>query len=136
MTKYSISKRFESFLGGKVLLIEIDAVEDARGTLSPFNFTEISFAPKQVAIINSFDGVSRGEHAHKSGKQALICVSGAVTLDLKHGSDEAQVRLEAGRNAAVIESPVWCRQIYHGKSPSLMVFSDVLYDPDNYVQNP
>lgn len=134
------AKKFTEFthikselLGGKVKLVNCDDILDERGSLTPIHFQDLGFDAHRMAIIQSFNGASRGGHAHKEGSQLLVCTSGSVTVELRHAGQQATVLLKPGDNALLISAPVWARQTYHGASPSLVLVSDVPFHPENYL---
>lgn len=111
----------------------MEGVADRRGTLVPIEFATLDFAPARAFLVNANDGATRGGHAHRSGVQLLVRVSGRVDVTLRLGEDLAEVSLDEHGNALLIEAPVWSRQTYRGSAPAILVLSDSPFDPDDYL---
>lgn len=61
-------------------------------------------------------------------------MSGEIDIELRHEGEIEHVRLDGSNRAVMIETPVWSRQTYRGENPVMVVFSDVAFDPDNYLE--
>lgn len=135
MTSKARSGESRFLYNGKVRIIELEGIADHRGVLTPAHFSDISFEPKHMAIVQARHGVVRGGHAHKAGQQALLCLSGKIRLDLTYCGKSAELVLQPCKHLVIIESPVWAQQTYYGETPSLLLLSDRPYDPDGYTEN-
>lgn len=107
--------------------------EDQRGTLVPIAFDSLDFSPAHAFLVTAKDGATRGGHAHRKGCQLLLRVSGEIDVAMTLGTETVDVQLDAHNNALLITSPVWSSQTYHGREPALLVLSDRIFDPANYV---
>ncbi|NND67013.1 MAG: FdtA/QdtA family cupin domain-containing protein [Halioglobus sp.] len=106
---------------------------DERGKLVPIEFGALDFDPVHAFVVTGNDGAVRGGHAHRSGSQLLLRISGTIEVSMALGSDSATVQLDEVRNALLINSPVWSSQTYHGSEPAILVLSSTLFDPANYL---
>lgn len=120
-------------LGGRALIISTESIKDERGSLTPLHFENLGFRAQRIAIINSKDGMTRGGHAHATGSQVLVCVSGSVEVEMRYEGSSDHVVLHPGVNALLIHSQVWARQTYRGDAPCLILMSDGAFSLDNYV---
>ncbi|MBX9747596.1 MAG: FdtA/QdtA family cupin domain-containing protein [Hyphomonadaceae bacterium] len=122
-----------SHFDGRVLGCHFQARVDARGALTPFEFTALPFTPVRAFVVSGAPGASRGGHAHVRGQQLLVCLSGEVEVEAAFEGAAISLMLDAQANAVLIRSPVWSRQIYRGEGAQLLVFSDVPFDPESYI---
>ena len=69
---------------------------DERGQLVALEeFKDIPFRIKRVYYMyNTVAGVVRGNHAHKSLQQILICIHGSCKVRLDNGKDQRYLHLE------------------------------------------
>jgi dTDP-4-dehydrorhamnose 3,5-epimerase-like enzyme len=123
----------ETFLGGKVFRIPTQSFEDVRGVLTSIEFTRYGFQSVRAFVVAAPAGAVRGGHGHAKGRQILMQISGEIELEVAHRNRCERVMLDAQRRAVLIEPPVWSRQTYGGENPSIIVFCDTPYDPDDYL---
>lgn len=121
-------------LGGKVTVLDTMSHEDARGILTTLEFGPLAFSAVRAFVVEAPDGAVRGGHGHRRGRQLLLRVSGEIDVELRHGGEVEHMRLDQSNRALMIEAPVWSQQTYSGESPVMVVFSDVAFDPDNYLE--
>lgn len=122
-----------SWFSGKVATLELCGTEDERGRLTPIDFAQLPFVPVRGFLISAPSGACRGGHGHRTGRQLLIRISGEIEVEVSWDGESRTVILDAVSNAILISAPVWSRQFYRGKAPSLLVLCDTLYDPESYV---
>lgn len=111
--------------------------EDMRGSLSVVEVGEhLPFVPKRCFWV--FDvptGEVRGEHAHKTLHQYLICVSGSVNVIVDDGVSRAEVVLNNPSKGLHISPGVWASQYKYSKTSVLMVLASDKYDPEDYIRD-
>jgi hypothetical protein len=78
--------------------------------------------------------MQRGGHAHKRCRQVLICLDGAIEIELSHTGRRASVRLDARDQGLLIEPPVWSRQTFIDADAQLLALMSEPYDPDDYLE--
>lgn len=122
-------------LADKVTHFHMPGISDSRGLLVPIDFGLLQFQPVHYFVVKGHDDVRRGGHAHRVGRQVLLCISGQVEVDLVWQGERATITLDERANAVVIPAPVWSSQTYSGNA-ILLVFSDHPYDPDGYLAEP
>lgn len=112
---------------------------DARGQLVALesSSSEVPFEVKRVYYIyDTTPGTIRGNHAHKSLKQVLICISGActITCEMPDGSI-SEHRLDWPDRGVFIEGLVWRQMKEFSKDAVLMVLASEHYDEGDYIRD-
>ena len=112
-------------------------VTDMRGALS---FAEIEqhipFAPQRYFLI--FDVPSRevrGEHAHKTLHQFLVCVKGSVSVALDDGKRRDEILLDSATVGLHIPPMVWGVQYKYSADAILLVLASDVYAADDYIRD-
>ena len=119
-------------LDGRAVWVPMTVHPDERGTLSVLALAELDFVVVRVYTVDAPDGAVRGGHGHRHGRQILMCMAGAVEVELRAGGDIEHVTL-AGRAPGLLINPgVWSRQTYRGAGASLLVLCDTHFDPADY----
>lgn len=118
-------------------LIRLPLIEDLRGKLS---FGEIEqhlpFTPKRYFLV--FDVPSqevRGEHAHKTLHQFLVCVKGSVSVALDDGQSRDEIKLDSPNLGLHIPPMVWGIQYKYSSDAVLLVLTSDIYRAEDYVRD-
>lgn len=118
-------------------LIRLPLIEDLRGKLS---FGEIEqhlpFTPKRYFLV--FDVPSqevRGEHAHKTLRQFLVCVKGSVSVALDDGQTRDEIKLDSSNLGLHIPPMVWGIQYKYSSDAVLLVLTSDIYRADDYIRD-
>ena len=118
-------------------LIRLPLIEDLRGKLS---FGEIEqdlpFSPKRYFLV--FDVPSqevRGEHAHKTLHQFLVCVKGCVSVVLDDGQSRDEIKLDSSCLGLHIPPMVWGIQYKYSLDAVLLVLTSDVYCADDYIRD-
>jgi len=120
--------------GGAAVLFEIRDHRDDRGSLVAVDFAGLPFTPRRMfAVRDVAPSASRGAHAHARGGQLLICLSGSVAVELRHGEDVDRVDLASPADALLLGEQVWATQRYSGTDAVLLVLASEPYDATSYV---
>jgi hypothetical protein len=125
-----------TLLDGKVKLYRFAAMTDERGSLFPVDFSQMAFSPVRAFLVEAPPGTARGGHAHATGQQLLLCVSGCIEIGLSLNNQEETLVLNSPESGVLIAAPVWSRQTYCTQDSRLMVFCDTPYDPSSYIHHP
>lgn len=97
-----------------------------------YNIEYGKFESKRSFTIVNAMGI-RGNHAHISMNQLLICVEGSCMVTCEDENNTHVVMLKTGR-AIYIPSGIWATQKY--LKPSMMiVLCDQYYDENDYIRN-
>jgi UDP-2-acetamido-3-amino-2,3-dideoxy-glucuronate N-acetyltransferase len=120
-------------LGG-AYKVDLISQSEARGALIAAEFDALPFKPRRMFIVKDVPiGAVRGEHAHKSNEQALICLAGAVRIELRFKGRADSVDLDAPHEALVIPAGVWSAQTYLTPDAMLLVLASEPYDAQGFV---
>lgn len=112
---------------------KIRVFDDERGTLIPIEFDSLGFEIKRVFIVNNVPiGSIRGNHAHYTTKQYIICVKGGVDVVLHDGKNEVKYSLNKGDTVLVPEL-VWDSQIFNTEDAEILVLCSNNYNIDDYI---
>ena len=110
---------------------------DERGQLVALEeHKDIPFEIKRVYYMyDTGKGVTRGQHAHKSLEQILICIHGSCKLMLDIGKEKKIVSLEKPYEGLYISNNIW-REMYDFSSDAvLMVLASDVYKEEDYIRN-
>lgn len=111
-----------------------EVVPSGRGNLF---FLEMSsmptvFVPKRLFIVDSVpNGMTRGNHAHRTGQQFLVCIKGIVEISIDNGKEKKTVKLLPG-DALFHDKMEWGAQKYFDNAVMLSICSTE-YNPDDYI---
>jgi dTDP-4-dehydrorhamnose 3,5-epimerase len=123
---------------GRVRRLSIPPHGDHRGSLValetdgvvPFEIRRIYY------IFGTLPHVVRGEHAHRTLSQMLICVKGACTIDTETSTGEQATHVMASpTEALLIEGLVWREMRDFTDDAVLLVLADQRYDEGDYVRD-
>lgn len=121
---------------GLVAVVDVPSHPDPRGTLTPISFADHGFQAVRAFVVTAPQGQVRGGHGHHRTRQLILRVSGTIVVEVRRAGGTADLTLDASTPAVLIEPGVWSRQTYLGDHPSVVVFCDTEYDPDDYVTDP
>jgi dTDP-4-dehydrorhamnose 3,5-epimerase-like enzyme len=123
----------------KVQKIVFSPHGDDRGKLIALEAlsSQVPFEIKRVYYIyDTTPGTVRGNHAHKTLKQVLICISGACTIacEMPDGT-KTEHRLDWPDWGLLIEGLVWRQMKDFSKDAVLMVLASEHYDETDYIRD-
>ncbi len=98
---------------------------------------QVPFEVKRVYYIyDTTPGTVRGNHAHKTLKQVLVCVSGACTIvcEMPDGTT-TECRLDWPDRGLLIEGLVWRQMKDFSKDAVLLVLASEPYDEADYIRD-
>jgi acetyltransferase-like isoleucine patch superfamily enzyme/dTDP-4-dehydrorhamnose 3,5-epimerase-like enzyme len=120
-----------------VKLYRLPRVKDMRGDLT---FGELEngmpFLPKRYFFV--YDVPSRqvrGEHAHRTLHQFLICVKGSCTVQLDDGQNRSEVQLNTPTLGLHIPPLVWAAQFNYSNDAVLLVLASDVYQAADYMRD-
>ena len=118
-------------------LYELPRVSDARGHLS---FAEIQQSlPFPVARYFLVFGVPsreiRGEHAHRTLEQFLVCVHGNCSVRLFDGDASEEVLLNRPDLGLHVPPLVWTTEYKYSPDAVLLVLASEVYREDDYIRD-
>ena len=120
-----------------VVLPRLPLIDDVRGMLSFGEFQRhIPFAIKRYFLVF---GVSskhiRGEHAHKTLHQFLVCVHGRCNVVVDDGTHRQEFILDNPSIGVYIPPMVWAVQYQYSADAVLLVLASDYYDAQDYVRD-
>jgi dTDP-4-dehydrorhamnose 3,5-epimerase-like enzyme len=120
-----------------VAVHRLKLVADLRGSLSAGEFlTQIPFAPKRYFLVFDVPGKDvRGEHAHRTCHQFLVCVRGTVAIVVDNGRTSEEIVLDAPDIGVYLPPMVWAVQYKYSADAVLLVFASEHYDPADYIRD-
>ena len=120
-----------------VTLHRLPLVEDLRGRLTAGEFAdEIPFTPLRYFIVFDVPGKEvRGEHAHRTCHQFLVCVRGSVSVVVDDGAASQEIELKEPNVGLYIRPMVWAVQYRYSADAMLLVFASDHYDSADYIRD-
>lgn len=123
-------------LAGGARLFRLHQADDLRGSLAAIEFAkDLPFLPQRFFTV--FDVPSahvRGEHAHRTCSQVLVCLAGSVSALVDDGDRRDEVQLNDPRVALYIPAMVWGSQFRFSADAVLGVFASRPYDSEDYIR--
>lgn len=120
-----------------VTIYNLNIVVDMRGSLS---FAEVGqylpFMPKRYFIV--FDVANReirGEHAHRTLYQFLVCVKGSCAIVVDDGQNSQEIILDRPNIGVYLPPMVWGIQYKYSHDAILLVLASDIYKPDDYIRD-
>ena len=118
-------------------VIHFPGSSDSRGNLFVAEYPSgLPFAPERLFIVTAVpDGDIRGNHAHRTCHQFLVCTSGVVEVVVTYPGvrpDEVHV-LEAPDRGIHIHPLTWSTQRYVSRDAVLLVAASEPYDASEYI---
>ncbi len=127
-----------SDLGVKgVVVYELPLVKDLRGSLT---FAELGqflpFAPKRYFLVFDVPGREvRGEHAHRSCHQFLVCIRGSCSVVVDDGVNRSEVLLYRPNFGIYIPPMIWATEFNYSSDAILMVLASDIYKAEDYIRD-
>lgn len=115
-------------------VIQLPTFTDSRGSLTVLENT-LPFKVLRSYWIFGADGQTRGGHRHVFTRQALVAISGEITIYMNDGSAEETVILNRPSQCLLVEPKDWHTMTF-GQSSVLLVMSSHQYDRSEYVDTP
>ena len=119
-----------------VTLHEFPFVRDMRGSLSVGEFERsVPFTPMRYFLV--FDVPNRevrGEHAHHTCHQFLICVKGSCAAVADDGINRQEFLLDRPNVGLYMPPMTWGTQYKYSSDAVLLVFASEYYDTGDYIR--
>ena len=122
---------------GEVAIYRLPKVEDLRGSLT-FGETsrQVPFDVKRYFLV--YDVASehiRGEHAHRTLHQFLVCIAGRCNVVTDDGTHRHEFVLDAPTKGLHIPPMIWATQYKFSRDAILMVLASEYYDSAEYIRD-
>jgi dTDP-4-dehydrorhamnose 3,5-epimerase-like enzyme len=120
-----------------VTLHRLPGAHDLRGNLSFGEIgNQIPFEVKRYFLVYSVASKEiRGEHAHRSLHQFLICVHGRCHVVADDGANRQEFVLDSPTIGLHLPPMVWGIQYKYTEDAVMLVLASNKYDPDSYIRN-
>jgi UDP-2-acetamido-3-amino-2,3-dideoxy-glucuronate N-acetyltransferase len=120
-----------------VKIYELPSIRDPRGNLTVGEFERtLPFIPKRYFMtfdVPSFD--LRGEHAHRTCHQFLLCVRGSCAVVVDDGLNREEFLLDRPTVGVYVPPMVWATEYKHSQDSRLLVFASEYYEPADYIRD-
>lgn len=122
---------------GEAFIHRLPHVEDLRGSLSfGETFRHVPFEVKRYFLVHGVqDERIRGEHAHRSSHQFLVCVAGRCHVVTDDGRQRHEIVLDSPVKGLHIPPMVWATQYKFTRDAVLMVLASDYYDAGDYIRD-
>jgi dTDP-4-dehydrorhamnose 3,5-epimerase-like enzyme len=97
--------------------------------------TGVPFAIARLFILRAPQGAARGRHAHRLCSQFMICVHGAIDIDVDDGAARQTFMLDRGDRALLVPPMIWNRVAFRDANSVVAVLCDRIYEADDYVRD-
>lgn len=120
-----------------VSLHRLRKADDMRGMLSVAEVgPDIPFEVKRfVAVYDVPSKEVRGERAHRTNQQFLMCVRGSVSLVVDDGKQRAEVTLTNSGLGVHVKPMIWTVLYRHTADAMVLTFASQHYDPADYIRD-
>jgi hypothetical protein len=119
-------------------LVRMHSIYEPRGHLTVGEIGKgMPFVPRRFFVISDVPDESiRGEHAHRTLHQLLVCLAGSVVVEVSDGTAKRSVTLDVPHVGLHIPPMVWGVQHHYTRDAVLMVLASAEYDPADYIRDP
>lgn len=120
-----------------VTLHHFPRIIDLRGNLTVGEFERtVPFSPKRYFIVSGVPNAEiRGEHAHRTCKQFLICTRGTCSVVADDGENREEFLLDDPSRGLYLPPLTWGIQYKYSPDAVLLVFASEYYDSNEYIRN-
>ena len=118
-------------------LVSLEEHESSSGTLFVAQIEQhVPFKVERSFIVKSSQAITkRGNHAHRTSNQFMICIEGEIEIKANDGKVEDKYIMKGAQQGLFIPAGIWSEQIYKTESAVLLVLCDSLYDESEYIRN-
>ena len=119
-----------------ITLHELPYIKDMRGSLSVGEFERsVPFVPKRYFLVFDVPNKEvRGEHAHHTCHQFLICVKGSCAVVADDGKNRQEFLLDRPNLGLYMPPLTWGTQYKYSSDAVLLVFASEHYDAADYIR--
>ncbi len=120
-----------------VQLLYKPLVKDLRGNLTARQTGDgLPFVPKRYFVVLDVPSKEvRGEHAHRTLHQLLVCLTGSVSVVADDSVHRQEFVLDSPELALYIPPMVWAVQYRYTSSALLLVLASDVYDSQEYIRD-
>lgn len=122
---------------GEAMVYQLPRAKDLRGSLSFAEvYRQVPFEVKRYFLV--FDVASehiRGEHAHRTLQQFLVCVAGRCHVVTDDGASRHEAVLDSPAKGVYIPPMVWATEYKFTRDAVLLVLASEYYDAAEYIRD-
>ena len=122
---------------GEATVYQLPRAKDLRGSLSYAEiYRQMPFEVKRYFLV--FDVASehiRGEHAHRTLQQFLVCVAGRCHVVTDDGASRHEAVLDSPAKGVYIPPMVWATEYKFTRDAVLLVLASEYYDAAEYIRD-
>jgi len=120
-----------------VMLHRLPQAQDLRGQLTFGEVgREVPFDVKRYFLVFGVSGKEvRGEHAHRTLHQFLVCVHGSCHVVADDGNNRQEFVLDSPALGLHLPPMVWGIQYKYSQDAVLLVLASAPYDPSDYIRD-
>ncbi len=115
-------------------MLNLPTFNDPRGALTVLE-NALPFQVVRTYWIYGAGGQTRGGHRHSYTRQALVAVSGVVSMYMNDGVTEETIELNHPSQCLLVEPKDWHTMTFN-KNAVLLVMSSHPYDRSEYIDTP
>ncbi|MBS0246938.1 MAG: WxcM-like domain-containing protein [Proteobacteria bacterium] len=97
--------------------------------------SHVPFAIARLFTLRAPVGSVRGKHAHRRGRQFILCASGVVDVDVDDGMHRRTMRLGRDNQALHVPAMIWNAVSFHAPESVLVVLCDQPFAEDDYIRD-
>jgi UDP-2-acetamido-3-amino-2,3-dideoxy-glucuronate N-acetyltransferase len=118
-------------------MIPVDSFTDERGNLVVGEFPKnLPFAPVRFFLVGEVPPSEiRGNHAHKTNQQFLLCISGSIKVRVYNGVEWQEFNLHSKTAGLFIPALHWAEQEYVTSGSQLLVLASEKYSASGYINS-
>jgi acetyltransferase-like isoleucine patch superfamily enzyme len=117
-----------------VAIHRLPLIHDLRGLLTVAE--PLAFEVKRFFLVFGVTSRDvRGEHAHRTLHQFLVCAHGECHLIVDDGQRKEEIVLDSAAIGVHVPPMVWAVQYRHSPDAVLLVMASDAYDPTDYIRD-
>jgi UDP-2-acetamido-3-amino-2,3-dideoxy-glucuronate N-acetyltransferase len=118
-------------------LLRFPSISEQSGTLVWGEVgAHLPFVPQRFWFVGNVPrhGV-RGDHAHRTLQEVLLCASGSCTVTLDDGNNRDEAVLDSRDLGLYIPALTWNTLSCFSEDAVVLVFASEVYQPDDYIRD-
>ena len=137
VTAASGARELDDLCVGGARVIHLPEVKDLRGSLTfAEQYNGLPFTPQRYFLVYDVPSQEvRGEHAHKTCHQFLICIKGTCSVVVDDGENRAEVLLDRPNLGLHVPPMVWATEYKYAPDAVLLVLASDVYAAEDYIRD-
>lgn len=101
--------------------------------LLPIELADVPFEVKRVFVVHGYQNEKRGNHAHRSCKQFLVCVRGCLQVTTEDLSGKKDCAIMTPGFGFFLDTYTWATVVYCVADTILLAFCSENYNKEEYI---